>query len=75
MTLATSASLRSLKQDMSHTDHGGAMLLGLKGIVIKCHGRADAETIANGLRVAEQALQREVCARIAEALTPAQVEA
>ncbi len=68
-------SLRSLKQDMSHTDHGGAMLLGLKGIVIKCHGRADAETIANGLRVAEQALQREVCARIAEALTPAQVEA
>ncbi len=67
-------SLRSLKQDISHTDHGGAMLLGLKGIVIKCHGRADAETAANGMRVAEQALQREVCARIAESLTPAEVE-
>lgn len=68
-------SLRNLKQDISHTDHGGAMLLGLKGIVIKCHGRADGETIANGMRVAEQALSREVCARIAESLSPAQVEA
>ena len=64
-------SLRSLKQDMSHTDHGGAMLLGLKGMVIKCHGRADAETMSNGIRVAEQALQREVLSRIAECFTPA----
>lgn len=67
-------SLRSLKQDMSHTDHGGAMLLGLKGMVIKCHGRADWETVTNGIRVAEQALQREVLARIAESLSPTGVE-
>jgi glycerol-3-phosphate acyltransferase PlsX len=67
-------SLRSLKQDMSHTDHGGAMLLGLKGIVIKCHGRADWEAISNGVRVAEQALDREVLARIAECLNPTGVQ-
>lgn len=67
-------SLRSLKQDISHTDHGGAMLLGLKGIVIKCHGRADWETVANGIRVAEQALERQVQAFIAESLNPARVE-
>ncbi len=68
-------SLRSLKQDFSHTDHGGAMLLGLKGIVIKCHGRADAEAVANGVKVAEQALERGVCARIAESLNAAEIEA
>lgn len=67
-------SLRSLKQDISHTDHGGAMLLGLKGMVVKCHGRADWETVANGLRVAEQALAREVLTRIAERLNPKEVE-
>ncbi len=68
-------SLRSLKQDLSHTDHGGAMLLGLKGIVIKCHGRADADAVTNGIKVAEQALEREVCARIAESLSPTEIEA
>ncbi len=68
-------SLRSLKQDMSHTDHGGAMLLGLKGIVIKCHGRADWETITNGIRVAEQALEMEVLSLISECLSPKGVEA
>lgn len=68
-------SLRSLKQDFSHNDHGGAMLLGLKGIVIKCHGRADAEALANGIKVAEQALDRGVCARIAESLGTTEIEA
>lgn len=63
-------SLRSLKQDISHTDHGGAMLLGLKGMVIKCHGRADSETLANGVRVAEEALERGVLGYIAESLNP-----
>lgn len=62
-------SLRSLKQDISHTDHGGAMLLGLKGMVIKCHGRADSEALANGIRVAEQALARHVLASIAQSVS------
>ncbi len=67
-------SLRSLKQDISHTDHGGAMLLGLKGMVIKCHGRADSETVANGVRVAEEALERGVLGYIAESLNPTGVQ-
>ncbi len=59
-------SLRSLKQDISHSDHGGAILLGLKGIVIKCHGRADRATVCNGIRAAEQALESDVLGRIGE---------
>lgn len=68
-------SLRSLKQDISHSDHGGAILLGLKGIVIKCHGRADRETVCNGIKAAEQALERDVLGRISENLSTSGVEA
>lgn len=64
-------SLRTLKQDISHADHGGAMLLGLKGIVIKCHGRADIETVANGIRVAEEALTKDVLDHISDSLSEA----
>lgn len=65
-------SLKSLKQDISHSDHGGAILLGLKGIVIKCHGRADRETVSNGVKAAEQALERDVLGRIGEKLSLSQ---
>jgi len=68
-------SLRSLKQDISHSDHGGAILLGLKGIVIKCHGRADRETVCNGIKAAEQALESDVLGRIGESLNPSEVQA
>lgn len=68
-------SLRSLKQDISHSDHGGAILLGLKGIVIKCHGRADRATVCNGIKAAEQALESDVLGRIGENLRPFEVEA
>ncbi|HIB68492.1 MAG TPA: phosphate acyltransferase PlsX [Phycisphaerales bacterium] len=68
-------SLRSLKQDISHSDHGGAILLGLKGIVIKCHGRADRETVRNGIKAAEQALERDVLGRISENLNASEVKA
>ncbi len=68
-------SLRTLKQDISHTDRGGAILLGLKGIVIKCHGRSDAETVTNGIKGAAQALQGKVLERISESLNLVEVQA
>ena len=68
-------SLRSLKQDISHSDHGGAILLGLKGIVIKCHGRADRATVCNGIKAAEQALESDILGRIGENLSPSEVQA
>ena len=66
-------SLRSLKQDISHSDRGGAILLGLKAIVIKCHGRADADTMTNGIKAAEEALKKSVVAHIAESLKAPEV--
>jgi phosphate acyltransferase len=36
---------------MDHSEHGGAPVLGCRGIVIKCHGRATARTITNAIRL------------------------
>ena len=44
------------------------MFLGLRGPVIKCHGRATARTLENGIRVAEEALARQLVQRIQESL-------
>jgi glycerol-3-phosphate acyltransferase PlsX len=61
-------SLRHLKQEINHSEHGGAVLLGLKGVVIKCHGRATADTIENGIKVAARALRHRVVELIEESL-------
>lgn len=39
--------LKSFKARMDYSEHGGAPLLGLKGICIKCHGSANAVTVKN----------------------------
>ena len=60
--------LKRLRQEINHSEHGGAVLLGLKGVVIKCHGRATAETIHNGIRVAAQATRSQVVTQIENSL-------
>ena len=43
---------RNIKKRLDHSEHGGAMLIGIKGICIKSHGRADARTVISAMRVA-----------------------
>lgn len=61
--------LRRFLQEHSHSEHGGAILLGLRGVVIKCHGRADARAIEKGVGVAEEVIRQRVVERIAESLS------
>ena len=51
---------RSLKQRMDPEVYGGAVLLGLNGIVIKAHGSARANAIANAIRVATEEIQHDI---------------
>src|SRR5690606_11046094 len=60
--------LKGLRQAHDHSEHGGAMFLGLRGTVIKCHGRATARTIENGVRVAEEVTHKRLVEQIAESL-------
>ncbi len=58
------SSFRKMRQDMTHSDHGGAIMLGLKGIVVKCHGRADAKAVLRGIDVAEQAVRLQIASKV-----------
>ncbi|HVB40048.1 MAG TPA: phosphate acyltransferase PlsX [Terriglobales bacterium] len=47
------------KKRLDYSEYGGAPLLGVRGVVIICHGRSNAKAIKNAIRVAaESAAQR-----------------
>lgn len=48
--------------------YGGALLLGVKGICVVCHGRSSARAIENAVLVAQRAVQGQVLAHLAEGL-------
>jgi phosphate acyltransferase len=50
------AALAKLKKNIDYAEYGGALLLGVDGVVIIGHGRSDAMAVANALRVAARAL-------------------
>ncbi len=52
MGLIASPVLKSLKNKIDPGQYNGASLLGLRGIVIKSHGGADAPALANALSIA-----------------------
>lgn len=45
-------SLRALKHKMDYSEYGGALLLGIDGGVIKCHGSSKAKAITNAIKQA-----------------------
>ncbi|MDQ6419296.1 phosphate acyltransferase PlsX [Paenibacillus sp. LHD-117] len=49
--------LKQLKKKMDYKEHGGAPLLGLNGLVVKCHGSSDVVAVKNAVRQARLALQ------------------
>ncbi|MFH1875604.1 MAG: phosphate acyltransferase PlsX [Candidatus Omnitrophota bacterium] len=53
-------SLKRVKRLMDYSEHGGAMLLGVDGIVIIGHGRSNALAVKNAVRVAIQELTHDV---------------
>ena len=58
--------LKNFKKHVDHRRYNGASLLGLKGIVLKSHGSADAFAFANALERAAEAARNGVLARITE---------
>jgi phosphate acyltransferase len=50
--------------------YNGASLLGLRGIVVKSHGGADALAFANAIRMAILEVEQAVPERISEQLAP-----
>lgn len=51
---------KALKQRLDPEVYGGAVVLGLNGVVIKAHGSSRARAIANALRVAAQEIKHDL---------------
>jgi glycerol-3-phosphate acyltransferase PlsX len=57
-----------LRRDLDPNTTGGAILLGVRGIVVIAHGGSTAEGIANAVRVARRAVDERMIERTAAAL-------
>lgn len=58
--------LKHFKRRVDHRRYNGASLLGLKGVVLKSHGSADAFSFCNALERAADTVRSGVLARISE---------
>lgn len=54
------AALRRVRQRMDDSEFGGAMLLGLNGLVVVAHGRSSAHAIQQAIRVAKQGIEHDI---------------
>lgn len=59
----------SIREKFDYSEVGGAVLLGVKGISIICHGTSDERAIYNALRVAEECVRNKVSEKIKENTT------
>ncbi len=58
---------RAVMPRVDFSEYGGALLLGVEGVVTICHGRSQAPAFANALRFAKRSLEGEVNRHIVEA--------
>jgi len=56
--------LLRFKKRIDHTDYGGAVLLGVDGVCIICHGSSEARSILSALRIAKQIVSADTVAKI-----------
>jgi len=60
---------KNMSETMDYKSTGGAMLLGINGVVIKAHGNSDAYSFKNALRVAKEMVDDQVINKIRESLS------
>jgi glycerol-3-phosphate acyltransferase PlsX len=57
-------SLRRVRDRMDDSHYGGAVLLGLSGLVVVAHGRSNPTAIRHAIRVAKQAIEQDIITKI-----------
>ena len=62
-------SLKRFKKEIDYAEYGGALLLGVNGVVIIGHGRSNKKAIKNAIRVAKEEVERQVNTKILEAIS------
>jgi phosphate acyltransferase len=67
--------LRIIRRRADWREFGGALLLGVNGVAVIAHGRSDARAIFNAVRVARDAVDRQVVATFAASVPATTVKA
>jgi glycerol-3-phosphate acyltransferase PlsX len=60
--------LKRVQKNIDYSEYGGALLLGVNGIVVKGHGRSDAGAVSNALGLAARALDAGINQHIVQGL-------
>lgn len=68
-------SMGRLAGKIDYSEYGGALLLGVRGVVVIGHGRSDANAVSNALGVAARALDQGLNERIVAGLSEAAARA
>lgn len=63
-------SFSRFKKELDYAEYGGALLLGVNGVVIIGHGRSNVKAIKNAIRVAKEEVERKFNEKILEAIKP-----
>ncbi|HEX8464518.1 MAG TPA: phosphate acyltransferase PlsX [Abditibacterium sp.] len=66
--LLLAPALRAMKARLDHKAWGGAVLLGVNGTCIICHGSADAYAVAGAIKVAKETVNSDVAGKIRAAI-------
>ncbi|MBQ7608417.1 MAG: phosphate acyltransferase PlsX [Desulfovibrionaceae bacterium] len=59
---------KKFARTIDYASYGGAPLLGLKGLVIVCHGRSNSLAMSNAIKMGGTFVRKETNARLAEAI-------
>ena len=60
--------IKNMTETMDYKSTGGAMLLGVNGVVVKCHGSADAYCFESAMKVAYTLAKADIVNKIKEGL-------
>src|SRR3546814_15520716 len=72
--LLSRSALHMLKVHLDPNNHNGAVFFGLNGVVVKSHGRADAQGVANAVHLAANLLRANIPHRITQAIKTIRVQ-
>ena len=65
--------LGRIQKRIDYSEYGGALLIGVNGIVFKGHGRSDHNAVSNALAAAQRALEARINEHIVAALASVDV--
>ena len=63
-----------IKKTFDYEEHGGVPLLGINGVVIKCHGSSNDKAIYNGLLHAKKCIENNFIKEISESLNSIKID-